>query len=90
MAEFKDGGLWMKLAFLTMFIGFLLDLFGFAIGITPASSGSVGVMIVGYLSFLTAAFLIMALIFLDEAKDNKIAKICFIVFAFIAGMLKNT
>lgn len=85
MAEFKDGGLWLRLAFLTMIIGFILDLFGFAIGIPAYWNDTLGLLIAGYLFFLTATFLILALVFLDEARGNMAAIICFIIASILAG-----
>lgn len=87
MAEFRDGSLWMRLAFLTMIIGFILDLFGFAIGIPAIWGDTVGLLIAGYIFFLTATFLILALAFLDEAKGNMPALICFIITSILAGLL---
>lgn len=85
MADFRDGSLWLKLSFLTMIIGFILDLFGFAIGIPATWGDTIGLLIAGYLFFLTATFLILALVFLDEARGNMPALICFIIASILAG-----
>lgn len=87
MADFRDGSLWLKLSFLTMIIGFILDLFGFAIGIPATWGDTIGLLIAGYLFFLTATFLILALVFLDEARGNMPALICFIIASILAGLL---
>lgn len=87
MAEFKDSGMWLKLTFLTIIIGFILDLFGFGIGILSISGESVGLLIAGFLFFLLATFLILPLVFLDEARGNKLVIIFFIIFAFLAGSI---
>lgn len=86
MGEFKDASLWMKLAFLMITIGFILDLFGFATGILDSYNDVRGCMVIGFLCFLVAFVLALCLIFLDELKDNKPALICFIIFALIAGL----
>ena len=40
MADFKDASLWMKVAFLMVTVGFLLDLFSFAEGVGSGFGGS--------------------------------------------------
>lgn len=85
MAEFKDCGMWLKLTFLTMIIGFILDLFGFAIGINASYCEIVGLLIAGFLCYLLATFLVLPLVFLNEAKGNKWVIVPFIVFALLAG-----
>ena len=85
MGEFKDASLWMRLAFLMVALGLLLDLHGLSSGV-PDTYGDVrGCMIIGFLCLLVAFVLALCLIFLDELKGNKAALICLIVFALIAG-----
>lgn len=77
--------MWLKLTFLTVIIGFILDLFGFAIGINTSYCEIVGLLIAGFLCYLLATFLVLPLVFLDEAKGNKWVIVSFIVFALLAG-----
>ena len=87
MAEFKDAALWVRLAMLLTVVGFLLDLFGFATGM-GSGWGGVGTeacMVIGFLCFLAACFMLLCLVFLDELKDNKGCKIAIIVLCFVAG-----
>ena len=85
MAEFKDASLWMRLAFLMVTIGLLLDLHGLSSGVNDVYGDVRGTMVIAYLCFLVAFVLALCLIFLDELKGNKAALICLIVFALIAG-----
>ncbi|KAK2140737.1 hypothetical protein LSH36_1263g00002 [Paralvinella palmiformis] len=86
MAEFKDASLWMRLAFLMVTIGLLLDLHGLSSGVNDVYGDVRGTMVIAYLCFLVAFVLALCLIFLDELKGNKAALICLIVFALIAGL----
>jgi hypothetical protein len=45
--------------------------------------------IIGFLALITALFLVLCLVLLDELKGNKIALICEFVFAFVAGTLSD-
>lgn len=99
MGEFNDCGLWMKLTFLTSTIGFLLDLFGMSMGMGGFAAASTvagaykggnghdvaGLLVTGFLLFLAAAALLLVIVHIDEMKSSKIAAICFIVMAFLAG-----
>ena len=84
MADFKDASLWIKLAFLLNMIGYVCDLFGFAIGYYGDRNAEI-LQVISFLTWLTATVLILVYVFLDECSGNKIVLICFIIFAFIAG-----
>jgi len=86
MGDFKEATLWMKLAFLMVTVGFILDLYGFSTGILDGFNEVRGAMVIGFLCFLVAFVLALCLIFLDELKGNKPALICLIVFALLAGL----
>jgi hypothetical protein len=85
--SFRDSPLWIKVAFLTMSIGFLLDLFGFAIGMGDNNTVTMALLVAGFLCFLIAAILALVITFIDEVRASKLAKICLIVFALAAGVL---
>ena len=89
MAEFKDSSLWVRIAFLLTLFGMFM--FCFSLGYTgfggTAHKDSVkATMVIAILGYITATFLIMLMVFLDELKDNKIAAIIFIIAAFVTGM----
>ncbi|ELT96606.1 hypothetical protein CAPTEDRAFT_226296 [Capitella teleta] len=88
MAEFRDAKLWMKLAFLFIMLGFVQELFAIAMGLgnSYVKDSIEACMVIGFLCFLVAVVLGLGLMFLDELAGNKIAQICFIVFALIAGL----
>jgi hypothetical protein len=89
MGEFNDCGLWMKLTFLTSTIGFSLDLFGMAMGLGGnggyGGKDANGLLVAGFLFFLGASSLLLVNVHVDEMKSSKIAGICFIVMAGLAG-----
>lgn len=89
MGDFKDASLWMKVAFLMITIGFLVDLFSYVEGVGAGfgGSGAEACFVIGFLCFVSALVLGLAIIFLDELKGNKPASICFIIFSLIAGII---
>lgn len=66
-------------------VGFVCDLFAFSIGL-GGNRGAEGAHIAGFTFWLVATILILCYVFLDECNGNKIILICFVVFAFIAGL----
>lgn len=61
----------------------LCSSFGFRLGWVNAVEA---LEIIGFLLALTALFLILCLVLLDELTNNKAALITFIVFAIVGGM----
>lgn len=56
-------------------------------GMLPGGDGRDvnGLLVTGFLFFLGASSLLLVVVHLDEMKSSKIALICFVVMAFLAG-----
>jgi len=88
--------MWTKVTWLVMSIGFLLDLWGFAIG-TGIGQGPdilgygsitvVALLVTGFICFFLAAVLALLVTFIQEVQRNCWAKSFLILFALAAGVL---
>ena len=95
MPEFKDAPMWKKWFFFCIVIAMTFLLFTFAMGSAfgapgYGSKGMQARFIIAFLATLTALMLALGIIFSDELNANKIALICFIVFAFVGGKSTQT
>jgi len=84
---FKDAAVWIRVSFITMSTGFLLDLFAFAINMGDYDMTTIALLVTGFLCFLIAFILSMIVTFIEESRLNNLLKICLIVFALAAGVL---
>ena len=86
MGEFKDAAVWRKWAFLCITLAMTHLFFGFATSLgSPANRSEEFMFVVGYLGMIVATVLALGIVLTDELSDNKIAMICFVIFAFIGG-----
>jgi len=99
MAEFSGASLWMKLTMMLISGAFSMHLFSMdqpygwsgytvcdSIGCNNNAVRAVQALeVIGFLSVLTALFLSLCLVLLDELKGNKIALICLSAFSLLAG-----
>jgi len=84
---FRESPMWIKVMFIVMSIGFLLDLFGFAIGMGDNNKTTMILLVVGFLCFLIATVLALVVTFIDEVRYSVVAKLFLILFALAAGAL---
>lgn len=98
MADFASSSMWMKLAMMAVSVAFSMHLFSMdapgwsQVQCTDATCRSTDAMkavqaleVIGFLCVLTALFLSLCLLLLDELKGNKLALIFLCVFSFLAG-----
>ena len=86
MGEFKDAAVWKKWFFLCIMLAITHLLFGFAGTLGHLSTKSVeGIFVIGYLGIIVAVVLALGIVLTDELADNKIALICFVIFALVGG-----
>ena len=90
MAEFKDASLWMKLVFIFTLLALGNILISYPSGVQAAggAAGAESCLIIAFLFLMPAVVLAIVIVLLDEVSGNKIAKICLIVFALVAGKFR--
>ena len=86
MGEFKDAPVWRKWFFLCITLALTHLFFGFAARLGEGARASYeGFFVLGYLGLVVALVLALAIVVTDDLGSNRIALICFIVFAFVGG-----
>ena len=85
MPELKDAPVWKKWFFFCIALAMTHLFFTFSMVTALPSKGAQACAVIGYLGIIVALVLALGIIFTDELNSNKIALICFVVFAFVGG-----